>query len=118
MRRILVVDDEKNIVDVLKTFLKSKGYDVRTASDGREGLWMIEEYDPELLILDEKMPGMGGSELVDELRRRGNNVPVILLTGSIGLSELEDNESIDQNNIMYKPVRMGELLEKVRGMLC
>ena len=79
--RILVVDDEDLILFVLTQLLKVHGFSVRTASRGEEALSMIEERTPDAVILDIRMPGLGGLELQEELLRRGNTLPIIFITG-------------------------------------
>ena len=83
--RIMVVDDDPNILEVLQTRLESHGYAVVTASDGRQALDRLSEQSADLVITDLKMPGMDGIELLERLRARSSDVPTIFLTahGSI-----------------------------------
>ena len=77
--RILVVDDEPQLIRVLRTGLKSRGYDVRGASDGESGFESFNEWHPDLVITDLSMPGMSGIEVCKAIRRT-SDVPIIVLS--------------------------------------
>jgi len=87
--KILAVDDELHIRRLLEMLLKSAGFDVRTASDGEQGLEAALSFRPALIISDYKMPGkMNGIEMIYTLRNEefGKEIPVILLTGSVSIA--------------------------------
>ena len=79
MKTILVVDDERNIVELLRLYLEKEGWAVITAADGEEGLALHARHDPDLVILDLMLPKVDGFEVCRELRRRGD-VPIVMLT--------------------------------------
>ena len=79
-KRVLVVDDEPNIVDILRFNLEREGYEVITAEDGVQGLEMARSSDPDLILLDVMMPEMDGFEVCRELRREDKLTPIIMLT--------------------------------------
>jgi len=81
MKKILVVDDEITIRNLLKEFLSRKGYDVYTAPDGRTAIAEVKEIRPHIVLLDIMMPGMGGIETLKEIRRIDPRVGVIMVTG-------------------------------------
>jgi len=81
MRKILVVDDEIIIRDLLEDFLSRKGYDVYTASDGRAAIAEVKEIKPHIVLLDIMMPGMDGIDTLEEIRRIDPRVGVIMITG-------------------------------------
>ncbi|OGL47402.1 MAG: hypothetical protein A2161_10150 [Candidatus Schekmanbacteria bacterium RBG_13_48_7] len=81
-KKILVVDDDSVMRDVLKELLIGRGYYICLASNGEEALKVIEETEFDLVITDLKMPKMGGIELFDEMTRRSLKIPVIVLTGT------------------------------------
>ncbi len=83
-KKILVVDDERDIVKALMIRLQSKGYDVIAAFDGAQGLFMANKEIPDLVILDIRMPAGDGFSVVEKLRQsdRTHRIPVIFLTGS------------------------------------
>ena len=81
MKKILVVDDEITIRNLLKEFLSRKGYDVYTAPDGRAAIAKVKETRPHIVLLDIMMPGMGGIETLKEIRKIDSRVGVIMVTG-------------------------------------
>src|SRR5436305_13784043 len=78
--RLLVVDDEPNIRELLSASLRYAGFEVATAADGNEALRVADGFKPDLLLLDVMMPGLDGFEVVRRLRREGRPVPVLFLT--------------------------------------
>ena len=80
MKKILVVDDEIAIRNLLKEFLNRKGYDVYTASDGRTAIAEVKEIRPHIVLLDIMMPGMGGMDTLKEIRKIDPRVGVIMVT--------------------------------------
>ena len=80
MKKILVVDDERVIRNLLKEFLNRKGYDVYTASDGRGAIAQVKEIRPHIVLLDIMMPGIGGMDALKEIRRIDPRVGVIMVT--------------------------------------
>ena len=81
MVRILVVDDDVTVCDVLEEFLRSRGYDVYTALDGPNAIAKVKEVRPHIVLLDIMMPGMGGIETLKEIRKVDPSVGVIMVTG-------------------------------------
>ena len=84
-KKILLIDDEIEILNVLKLFLTKKGFDVTEVERGQDGLDILEKDTSfDLIILDHRMPGMKGAEVVEQLKARDIDIPVIILTGSLG----------------------------------
>lgn len=79
MKTILVVDDEPNIIELVRLYLEQAGYAVVEARDGQEALVQHERVDPDLIVLDLMMPRMDGTEVTREVRRRGET-PILMLT--------------------------------------
>lgn len=80
MPRVLVVDDEPDAVELLREFLSVKGYEVMTASGGEEALRLVREERPHLILLDVRMPGMNGLEVLRQVRQIDKEVGVIMVT--------------------------------------
>lgn len=80
MNKVLVVDDEKDVCDLLKEFLDFKGYDTYTSSDGGTALKMVEKIRPDVLLLDIVMPGMTGIEVLKEIKKRDFSTAVVMAT--------------------------------------
>ena len=117
-RKVLVIDDEANIVDIIDSFFKVNGLEVRKAYDGRKGLDILKK-DPsiDLVILDEKMPGLGGKEFLKELKILKIETPVLVLTGSINLTQLDESLRRLYKKVLIKPVRLSRLLNLANRMI-
>lgn len=116
MSRILIVDDEPQIVRMLRTSLMSSGYDVVTAGNGMEGFDAFEKHQPDLIITDMSMPVMDGLGLTEEVRRR-SKVPIIVL--SVRATEPVKVNALDAgaDDYVTKPFNIPELLARVRAQL-
>jgi DNA-binding response OmpR family regulator len=109
MQRILVVDDEIAICNLLRKFLTSKGYEVYTALDGQTAIAKVKELRPHIVLLDIMMPGMGGIDTLKEIRRVDPRVGVIMLTAiadnELGLRTLE----LGASDYICKPLDLAYL---------
>ena len=116
MTRVLVVDDERQILRVLRAALQAGGYEVVTAGDGREGLQQFQQQAPDLVITDLAMPVMDGVELVRAIRER-SQVPVIVL--SVRNAESMKVRALDEgaDDYLTKPFSTPELLARIRARL-
>ena len=115
--RILVIDDEEAIRDSLKVTLDYEGYDTRVASTAREGLAAIESERPGVVLLDVKMPIMDGMELLRELRTRGHQAPIILISGHATASTAFEAARLGAFAVLEKPFETEQLLLNVRNAL-
>jgi len=115
-QNILVVDDEPQITRVLKTTLSSRGYGVRSASDGDDALQMMKSWMPDMVITDLRMPNMDGLELCRHIRNK-SNIPIIVL--SVKGEEKIKVEALDAgaDDYVTKPFSITELLARVRALL-
>jgi two-component system, OmpR family, response regulator MprA len=114
--RVLVIEDDAEIADVLRRFLRQEGHDVRTATDGDGALPAAVEFVPDLVILDLGLPGLDGVEVCRRLRAQGD-VPILILTAR---TELEDRvEGLDSgaDDYLVKPFERQELLARIRALL-
>ena len=114
-KTVLIVEDEKNIVDIIRFNLQRTGYDTLEAYDGEAGLAMAREKKPDLILLDVMMPKMMGFDVCRALREEGDNVPVIILTAR---EEEEDKIlglEIGADDYITKPFSMRELLARVKA---
>ncbi len=116
-KHILIIDDEKEFVEFLRTLLVPRGFRVTMAFNGQEGLKMLQKGDPDLLILDMSMPHMGGVEFYTHICSRygRSRFPVIVLTALEGLSDFFESALVDA--FLTKPFRVAELLETIEGIL-
>ncbi len=114
-KTVLVVEDEKNIVDILRFNLERKGYRVLEAYDGEEGLRKARTEKPDLILLDIMLPKMIGFDVCEALRKDGDNVPILLLTAR----EEEDDKvrglEIGADDYITKPFSMREVIARVEA---
>lgn len=117
--RILVVDDEPHIVQILKFTLEKAGYQVFTASNGKIALERIPEVAPNLVILDVMMPVLDGYEVCRKMRQdfKMNQIPIIMLSAKGGLDERVKGLSEGANDYLIKPYSNDELLLRVKNVL-
>ncbi|MFH1768401.1 MAG: response regulator [Candidatus Omnitrophota bacterium] len=116
-KKILLIDDEPQLVNVVKTRLEDKNYHVITAFDGEEGLRKVKEELPDLIVVDIIMPNMDGYTFVKELRAdsQTKQIPVIVLTGRDKMKDLFEIEGI--KDYVVKPFEGDKLLEKIEKYL-
>src|SRR6188474_3076913 len=114
--RILVVDDEPQLTRVLRTGLKSRGYDVRAAADGLAGFEAFSDWHPDLVITDLAMPNVDGLELCRRLRRI-SQVPIIVLSAKGEEKTKVEALDIGADDFVTKPFGIDELLARVRAAL-
>ncbi len=112
--KILLVDDEANILKVLSAILRKNGYDVYTSVSVEEAVHKISRLAPDTIITDFKLPGKSGMELLDELKVNGSRVPVIMLTAYGTIEKAVDAMRKGAFNYLAKPVNPDELLTVVR----
>lgn len=116
-KKILVVDDEIDLVKGLTIILESKGYEVLSAFDGEEGMKKVEEENPDLIVLDIKMPKMDGYTFVKKIKanKSTEKVPIIILTAKDKMKDLFEIEGI--KDYVVKPFKNEDLLGKIENLL-
>lgn len=114
--KILVIDDEKNIVDVVKAYLEKEGFKVATAYDGEEALKIFNEEDIHLIVLDLMLPKLTGEEVCSKIRA-ASSVPIIMLTAKAEEDEKIEGISIGADDYLTKPFSVRELVVRVRALL-
>ena len=116
---ILVVDDDPNSLDIVRTFLESRGYTVYTASDGKEALAKLDEIHPALMLLDVMMPGMDGWEVARLVKNHPNfkEVRVIMLTARSDFTDKHQGLRAGADDYIVKPIRLEELERRVERNL-
>jgi two-component system OmpR family response regulator len=115
--RILVVDDESAISDLISTSLKFVGFDVRTAANGAEALTVAEEFKPHSIILDVMMPEMDGFEVARRLRNSGSQVGILFLTAKDETKDKVEGLMLGGDDYMTKPFGLEELVARVHALL-
>jgi two-component system OmpR family response regulator len=115
--RILVVDDERSLRDLVTTALEFVGYAVRTAADGFGALAAVADFAPELVVLDVGMPGIDGLEVCRRLRADGVTTPVIFLTARDGIDDTVDGFGVGGDDYLTKPFHLKVLLARIHAVL-
>ena len=116
MRKVLVVDDEKNIVDIIAFNLKKEGYEVLCAYDGEAGLKLFFEESPELVLLDIMMPKMDGFEVCKKIREK-SETPIIMLTARAEEVDKVLGLELGADDYVTKPFSVRELMARVKANL-
>ena len=114
-KRVLIVEDEKNIVDILSFNLGREGYDTLEALDGKTGLQLALEQDPDLILLDLMLPEMNGFDVCRSLRAQGKTTPVIMLTAREEETDKVLGLELGADDYITKPFSMRELLARVKA---
>ena len=112
-KTVLIVEDEKNIVDILRFNLQRENYQTCEAYDGEDGLRKARTENPDLILLDVMLPKMNGFDVCKALRAEGNNVPVIILTAREEESDKVLGLEIGADDYITKPFSMRELIARV-----
>jgi CheY-like chemotaxis protein len=118
-RRVLVIDDEPDIVYMVKVILRSAGCDVATASGVKEGIAMIEAEEPDLILLDLRLTDGDGMEVLESLRARGktDSIPVIILSAHATPATSEKALAAGARGYITKPFIAGQLVDAVNEQL-
>jgi len=116
-QRVLVVDDENSISELIATSLKFVGFDVRTAATGAQALQIAEEFKPHALILDVMLPDQNGFEVCRQLRSEGHNVGVLFLTAKDSVEDKIAGLTIGGDDYVTKPFSLEELVARLRALL-
>jgi len=114
--KILVIDDEPEIVVICRDYLQASGFEVITAADGIQGLAQARQHKPDLVILDLMLPGMDGLDVCRSLRREGN-IPIIMLTARIEEADRLIGLELGADDYITKPFSPRELVARVRTVL-
>lgn len=114
--RILVVDDERSIIDLLEYNLRRDGYDVIIARDGRQALQLAQAEHPDLVVLDLMLPGLDGLDVCRALRQRGNT-PIIMLTARDDEIDRVLGLELGADDYVTKPFSVRELMARIKAVL-
>jgi two-component system OmpR family response regulator len=115
--RVLVVDDEANITDLVATALRYEGFDVATAGDGRSALALVESFRPHVIVLDVMLPDLDGFEVQRRLTERGQRAPVLFLTARDATEDKVRGLTIGGDDYVTKPFSLEELVARIRTVL-
>jgi two-component system OmpR family response regulator len=115
--RVLVVDDEPNITDLVSTALRYEGFEIATAASGRAALEQVALFRPHLVVLDVMLPDLDGFEVARRLRQEGRRVPILFLTARDATEDKVRGLTLGGDDYVAKPFSLAELLARVRAVL-
>lgn len=115
--KILVVEDETSLRENLVASFKAVGYAVESAKDGEDGLFIALEYPLDLAVIDIGLPGMSGLELIEKLRQKNHQIPIIVLTARDSWQDKVEGLSTGADDYMAKPYQFEELLARCNALL-
>ena len=117
MPTILLIEDEEGAQQAFRRTLKMAGYEVLIASEGKEGLMLLEKHQPDLVITDIFMDGMEGLETIRAIKEKGKDVPIIAISGSLNDVYLTMGKKFGATSSLAKPFNAHELLDAVAAAL-
>lgn len=115
--KVLIVEDEIRLRENIVASFKAAGYAVESAENGEDGLFLAQEYPIDVAVIDIGLPGMSGLELISELRNKGNQLPVIVLTARDSWQDKVEGLSTGADDYMAKPFQFEELLARCNALL-
>lgn len=114
LKSILIIDDEIEANDLIRTFLERRGYTVYGASDGQSGIDAIKTKKPDLVFLDIKMPGMDGIDVLLKLKEENISAKIIVVTGLSEGEQIEKAKTLGILGVLKKPLQMSALIELIK----
>ena len=115
--RILLVEDEKKVADIIVRGLKAERFAVDVCHDGQSGWEAADTYNYDLIILDLMLPGLTGTEILEKVRRKNQQVPILILTARDGMADKVKNFETGADDYLTKPFAFAELLLRVKALL-
>ena len=117
MKKILIAEDDSDLLKLFQTVLKKEGYEVIPAADGPMALRYLNKEYVDLIISDIMMPNMDGFQLIRALREAGQKTPILLITAKEGFDDMRKGFSLGTDDYMVKPVNMNELVLRVAALI-
>ena len=105
----LIIEDEQSLARNIRDYLEVEGFDARVCSDGESGLQLLDEFHPDLVVLDLRLPGMGGLDVLRQLKARAGNIKVIMLTAHGSVQTAVEAVKLGAYEYLAKPVVLSEL---------
>ncbi|BDZ45647.1 response regulator transcription factor [Naasia aerilata] len=115
--RVLVVDDESTLTDLLSMALRYEGWEVKTAADGRQALAVAREFKPDAMVLDIMLPDIDGLQVLQRVRADGTDTPVLFLTAKDSLDDRITGLTAGGDDYVTKPFSLEELVARLRGLI-
>ena len=115
--RILLVEDEKKVADIIVRGLKAERYAVDVCHDGQQGWETADAYDYDLIILDLMLPGLSGTQILEKVRRKNSQVPILILTARDDMDDKVTNFELGADDYLTKPFAFAELQLRIKALL-
>jgi len=115
--RILLIEDETKVANIVERALKAERFAVDVCSDGQRGWEMIEHYCYDLVVLDLMLPGMSGTEILEKIRRKNQQIPILILSARDSTSDKIKNFEIGADDYVTKPFVVAELMVRIKALL-
>jgi len=118
-KRILIVEDEPDVLELVAFRLEKAGYEIRTAVDGQEGLDLIRAERPDLVLLDLRLPVVDGPEVYEQVKNDEGirHIPIILFTATVDAKAAAETEGVEADDYIIKPFEPEELFNKVKNTI-
>jgi len=116
-KKVLLIDDEHEIVDILKGYLEEEGYLVEQAIDGTKGLALLESFRPDCMIVDLKLPDMSGIDILRKARETYPDTKVIVSTGYVDQSLMDEAEEFGRDAFIQKPFDLETIIKEIKKLL-
>lgn len=117
MARILLIEDEQQLGQIVKDSLEMRGFDMLYAADGKEGLRLYQQARPDVVVLDIMMPNMDGFTVTSEIRKQDKVTPIIFLTAKSQTADVVKGFEMGGNDYLKKPFSMDELIVRIKALL-
>lgn len=115
--RVLIVEDEKKLAEIIARGFKAEGFAVDVAYDGKQGLELAAAYAYDAIILDIMLPALSGTQVLERIRQRNRHVPILMLTARDSVTDKVDHLSAGADDYLTKPFAFSELLVRVKALL-
>lgn len=116
MQKILVIEDEEHVLEVVKAYLKKDGYETYTAVNGKEGLALFQKKTPNLVVLDLMLPDVSGEDICQQIRKQ-SNVPILMLTAKSAVEDRIAGLGMGADDYLIKPFSPKELVMRIKAVL-
>ena len=116
MGKVLIVDDDKNICELLRLYIEKEGYDTRIANDGKAALEVFDEYNPDLIMLDIMLPELDGWQVCREIRKK-SQCPIIMLTAKSEVFDKVLGLELGADDYVVKPFEAKEIVARIKAVL-
>jgi DNA-binding NtrC family response regulator len=117
MKKILIVDDESGIVEEVKSYFEEEGFEVYTADTGKQGLELLEQVKPDILLLDVKLPDMSGLNILKISKQNYPHIKVIVNTGYVDQVAIDEADRLGRDVFLQKPFNLERLHEEIQKLL-